>query len=197
MERKKRYPDDSRTFLFFKCISVAMLCVMIVQTVLMATPLYVGYRFVETNKENINAFTSINGPEFVDNTTETIRNSKIVSFKILELMHKAHNLSGSLGNKTMGFEDIRQFITTAQKSLEEMSALLNPRMRGTLARIMTKSMRILEKMSDSELHDLIHVADKAIKTTITNTNVNKTMHVMDEADRIMEKMDTFLSKFTK
>lgn len=198
MERKNRYPDqDSRSLLFFKCISVGILCMLIIQTFIISAPIYVGYRFVETNKDNINAFTSIDGPAFVDNTTQTVINGKIATYKILDLMHRAQNLTSGLGNNTLGFDDIRQFLLAVETPLKQLSALLNPRMRAMVMRIMSKSMRILEKMSDSELHDLIQMTDTAIKTTLTDKNVNKTMHVMDEADKIMEKMDTFLSKFTK
>lgn len=196
MERKKRYPDqDSRSLLFFKCVSVGILCMMIIQTVIITTPLYVGYRFVDTNRDNINAFTSMDGPAFVDNTTQAITNGKIATYKILDLMHRAQNLTE--GNNSLAFEDIRQFLSTVEAPLKEVSELLNPRMRAMITRIMSKSMRILEKMSDNELHHLIQITDSTIKNTLTHKNVNKTMHVMDEADKIMEKMDMFLSKFTK
>jgi hypothetical protein len=71
-------------------------------------------------------------------------------------------------------------------------------MRGTFLLIVQKVLRILDKMSDDEIHRLVLSAQKASEAAshmLTDNNINKTMHVMDDADYTMMKFDKMLSKF--
>jgi len=71
-------------------------------------------------------------------------------------------------------------------------------MRGTVMKIVEKILRILDTMTDAEIHELIMSIDKAViaaNRAMSVTNVNKTMHVMEDADKAMNKFDLMLSKF--
>ena len=119
-----------------------------------------------------------------------------MTFKVLDLMKQVNQLTNGVKNKTNIFDDVHHMIESLEKPIDEIGKLLSPTLRKTLMKILTKAMRIMEQMSDSEIHDFITDIDMAIKLAFTHQNVNQTFHMMNDADNMMVKMDKFLAKFT-
>lgn len=191
--RKERFETGMTTN---QCLLTLIILMLILQTTILAVPFYFGFQFVQSNKETINAFTNMNGQELIDNTTTTIGNGKVFSFKVLEIMNQFNELSSDVKNKTNVFNDVQHLIKSMEKSFDEVGALISPSMRHTLMKILNKTMKIMEKMSDSEIHNFITDIDNAVKLAVTDQTVHKTLHTMEDADNFMLKVDKFLTKFT-
>lgn len=179
-----------------QCLLSLIILMLILQTAILAVPFYFGFQFVQSNKETIEAFTNMNGKELLDDTTTTIGNGKAFSFKALELMNQFNQLSSDVKNKTNIFNDVQHLIISLEKSFDEIGQLLSPYMRQTLMKILNKTMKMMEHMSDNEIHDFITHIDNAVKIAVTDQTVHKTLHTMEDADNFMLKVDKFLSKFT-
>jgi len=179
-----------------QCLLTLIILVLIIQTTILAVPFYFGFQFVESNRATFKAFSDMDGKEFIDNTTLAIGNGKTVTFKVLDLMKQVKQLTNGVKNKTNIFDDVHHMIESLEKPIDEIGKLLSPTLRKTLMKILTKAMRIMEQMSDSEIHDFITDIDMAIKLAFTHQNVNQTFHMMNDADNMMVKMDKFLAKFT-
>lgn len=179
-----------------QCLLTLIILVLIIQTTILAVPFYFGVQFVESNRATFKAFSDMNGKELIDNTTLAIGNGKTVTFKVLDLMKQVNDLTNGVKNKTNIFDDVHHMIESLEKPIDEIGKLLSPTLRKTLMKILTKAMRIMEQMSDSEIHDFITDIDMAIKLAFTHQNVNQTFHMMNDADNMMVKMDKFLAKFT-
>ena len=179
-----------------QCLLTLIILVLIIQTTILAVPFYFGVQFVESNRATFKAFSDMNGKELIDNTTLAIGNGKTVTFKVLDLMKQVNQLTNGVKNKTNIFDDVHHMIESLEKPIDEIGKLLSPTLRKTLMKILTKAMRIMEQMSDSEIHDFITDIDMAIKLAFTHQNVNQTFHMMNDADNMMVKMDKFLAKFT-
>jgi len=190
--RKERFVTVSSN----QCLLTLIILVLIIQTTILAVPFYFGVQFVESNRATFKAFSDMNGKELIDNTTLAIGNGKTVTFKVLDLMKQVNDLTNGVKNKTNIFDDVHHMIESLEKPIDEIGKLLSPTLRKTLMKILTKAMRIMEQMSDSEIHDFITDIDMAIKLAFTHQNVNQTFHMMNDADNMMVKMDKFLAKFT-
>lgn len=190
--RKERFVTVSSN----QCLLTLIILVLIIQTTILAVPFYFGVQFVESNRATFKAFSDMNGKELIDNTTLAIGNGKTVTFKVLDLMKQVNQLTNGVKNKTNIFDDVHHMIESLEKPIDEIGKLLSPTLRKTLMKILTKAMRIMEQMSDSEIHDFITDIDMAIKLAFTHQNVNQTFHMMNDADNMMVKMDKFLAKFT-
>ena len=190
--RKERFVTVSSN----QCLLTLIILVLIIQTTILAVPFYFGVQFVESNRATFKAFSDMNGKELIDNTTLAIGNGKTVTFKVLDLMKQVNDLTNGVKNKTNIFDDVHRMIESLEKPIDEIGKLLSPTLRKTLMKILTKAMRIMEQMSDSEIHDFITDIDMAIKLAFTHQNVNQTFHMMNDADNMMVKMDKFLAKFT-
>jgi hypothetical protein len=117
---------------------------------------------------------------------------------VLRLLARVKNITGEVDTNADIFKDIRTVLRKTMVPLDSIKDLLNPHMRGTVLRILDKVMRILDTMSDAEIHQLIMSIDKAVLTAnraLSIGNVNKTLHVMDDADKTLNKFDLMLSKF--
>ena len=191
--RKERFDNK---FSSNQCLLTAIILVLVIQTTILAIPFYFGLQFVESNRETFDAFTNMDGKEFIENTTLTVGNGKTVTYKVLDLMKQVNQLTHNVKNKTNMFDDIHHLIQSLEKPIDEIGELLSPTMRKMLMKILAKVLKIMEQMSDHEIHDFITDIDKAVKLAFTPNNVNQTFHVMNDADNMMIKLDNFLKKFT-
>lgn len=196
-----------------KVLTILILITMLIQVVIMVFPLAAGYTVYVNNKASFDAIGNLSTKDIVSNlnnvkdlpfdslgkdSKEAANNAKLATNKVLHLLARVKNITGEVDSHTDVFKDVRTVLRKAMIPLDSIKDLLNPKMRGTVLRIIEKVMRILDTMSDTELHNLIQVIDRmAISANIalSNGNINKTMHVIKDADSALSKFDVVLSKF--
>lgn len=205
MEMKGRKPrtTEERGSCSMKTLTWCILIVMIVQVVIMCIPLGTGGYIYIRNKENFQALANINGGKIVsdvnsfpiaslgENSNSAVVEAKDAVHKALYLVSKIKSITGEIKNGTNVFDDVRKVLHKAIAPLDRVKDMLNPHMRGTITKILDKVFKILNKMSDEELHEMIAHANELI----SHNNINKTMHIMDDADVALNKFDKMLSKF--
>jgi hypothetical protein len=179
---------------------------LIFQVFLMTLPMGVGVMVYDRHREKFEAAGNIDAKAIVSNVNH-IRDfpikdladaSKRATIDGLKLLKRLEELSIKIDNNTDIFGDVKRVLHAALGPLDGANKLLSPKMRGTFLLIVQKVMRILDKMSDNEIHKLVMSAQKASEAAshmLTDNNINKTMHIMDDADTTMMKFDRMLSKF--
>ncbi len=196
-----------------KLLTVLILCTMLIQVVIMTIPVGAGYTIYIRNKASFDAVGNLNTGDIISNlnnvkdlpiqsigkdSKEVIHNAKMATDRMLRLLERVKSITGEVNSNVDIFNEVRLVLRKAMVPLDSIKDLLNPKMRGTVLGIIEKIMRILDTMSDTEIHKLIISVDKAMLSAnkaLSLNNVNKTMHVMDDADRTLNKFDLMLSKF--
>lgn len=212
-ERFRECDDRDESCCSMKVLTILILLTMLVQLAVMMVPLAAGYTVYVNNKATFEAFGNLSAPAIVDNlnnvkdlpiqslgkdSKHAMHNAKMATDRILNLLARVKNITGEVDTNADIFKDIRTVLRKTIAPLDSIKDLLNPRMRGTVMKIVEKVLRILDTMSDAEIHELIMSIDKAVLTAdraMSMTNVNKTMHVMEDADKALNKFDLMLSKF--
>lgn len=212
-ERFRECDDRDESCCSMKVLTILILLTMLVQLMVMMVPLAAGYTVYVNNKATFEAFGNLSAPAIVDNlnnvkdlpiqslgkdSKHAMHNAKMATDRILNLLARVKNITGEVDTNADIFKDIRTVLRKTIVPLDSIKDLLNPRMRGTVMKIVEKVLRILDTMSDAEIHELIMSIDKAVLTAdraMSMTNVNKTMHVMEDADKALNKFDLMLSKF--
>lgn len=212
-ERFRECDDRDESCCSMKGLTILILLTMLVQLVVMMVPLAAGYTVYVNNKATFEALGNLSAPAIVDNlnnvkdlpiqslgkdSKHAMHNAKMATDRILNLLARVKNITGEVDTNADIFMDIRTVLRKTIAPLDSIKDLLNPRMRGTVMKIVEKVLRILDTMSDAEIHELIMSIDKAVLTAdraMSMTNVNKTMHVMEDADKALNKFDLMLSKF--
>lgn len=204
MKRRPRM-EEKREGCSMKALTGCILFVMIIQLCIMLVPLSAGGYIYIQNRETINAFGNISAGRIVSdinefplaslgkNSNDAMLDAKQAVHKALYLISKMKSITGEIKNGTNIFDDIRKVLDKSMAPLDELKEMLNPRMRGTLLKIMDKVFKILDKMGEDEVHKLL----ENVNNLLTYDNVNRTMHVVNDADATLEKMDNILSKFVK
>jgi len=211
--RDPRYPANNGCSM--RTLTVLILIVMVFQLMVMLLPIGGAVTIYVNNKATFDAIGNISTGEIVANmnnlkdlpirsigkdTNETIRNANIASAKVLKLLAHIKKLTGNVETSSDIIDDVRSVLKKAMIPLDSMKDLLSPHMRGSVLRIVEKVMKILDTFTDDEIHNLILAADKAVlsmDSALTFKNVNKTMHVVEDADKALLKFDALLSKFVK
>ena len=190
----------------FKCILVMILATLVLQTVLMTVPMGVGVMVYDRHHEKFEAVGKINASAIVSNVNhvadfpmeDLVQTSKRASVDGIKLLKRLEELSIKIDNNTDIFADIKRVLHAALGPLDGVNAMLSPKMRGSIMLIVQKIMRILDNMSDDELHRLVESLQKASVSAnhmLSDGNINKTMHIMSDADLALVKFDKMLSKF--
>ena len=188
MQRKPRPEcEKEQPTCNMRCLTISILLVMIIQTCIMVTPIYVGARVYTSNKESFEAIHNIKAKDLVrslnnmpiDQSSIAILNAKKASERVLDMMDQ------------FPIDDNVDIVKTIRNLTHSMDHLLSPQMRASLLKIASKTGRLMGKLTDSEVHDIL----ERIRGAITHTNVNKTMHVIEDADTALKKFDIVLSKF--
>ena len=215
MEKRRLRECDDRdeSCCSMKVLTLLILLTMLIQLMVMMVPLAAGYTVYVNNKATFEAFGNLSAPAIVDNinnvkdlpiqslgkdSKHAMHNAKMATDKILQLLARVKNITGEVDTNADIFKDIRTVLRKTIVPLDSIKDILNPHMRGTVMKIVEKLLRILDTMSDAEIHELIMSIDKAViaaNRAMSVTNVNKTMHVMEDADKAMNKFDLMLSKF--
>lgn len=210
LKMKKRFREnDDDSCCSMKMLTLLILLTMLVQLVVMSIPVATGYSIYYNNKEAFDALGNMSTPAIVNNINHvkdlpimeskfTMHNAKLASDKLLGLLKRVQNITGEVDTNADIFKDVRTVLHKTVAPLDRVKDFLNPRMRGTVMKIIEKILRILDTMSDAEIHQLVLSINKAVVTAdraMSITNVNKTMHVMDDADKALNKFDSVLSKF--
>lgn len=213
-KRRLRECDDTDdNCCSMRVLTIMILLTMLVQLAVMMTPLVAGYTVYVNNKANFDAIGNLSTQDIVSNlnnvkdlpiqslgkdSKHAMHNAKMATDNVLRLLARVKNITGEVDTNADIFNDIRTVLRKTMVPLDSIKDLLNPHMRGTVLRILDKVMRILDTMSDAEIHQLIMSIDKAVLTAnraLSIGNVNKTLHVMDDADKTLNKFDLMLSKF--
>jgi hypothetical protein len=217
-KRRPRESDDTDDDMGDNCCSMKVLTIlilltMVVQLAVMMTPLVAGYTVYVNNKESFDAVGNLSTRDIINNlnnvkdlpiqslgkdSKHALHNAKIATDSVLNLLARVKNITGEVDSNADIFKDIREVLRKTMVPLDSIKDLLNPHMRGTMLKILDQVMRILDTMSDAEIHQLIMAIDKAsiaANRALSIGNVNKTLHVMDDADRTLNKFDLMLSKF--
>ena len=213
-KRRLRECDDTDdNCCSMRVLTIMILLTMLVQLAVMMTPLVAGYTVYVNNKANFDAIGNLSTRDIVSNlnnvkdlpiqslgkdSKHAMHNAKMATDRILNLLARVKNITGEVDTNADIFKDIRTVLRKTIAPLDSVKDLLNPRMRGTVMKIVEKVLRILDTLSDAEIHELIMSIDKAVLTAdraMSMTNVNKTMHVMEDADKTLNKFDLMLSKF--
>lgn len=190
----------------FKCILVMIMATLIFQVILMTLPVGIGVVVYDRHHEKFEAAGNLDAKAIVANVNhirdfpmeDLVGASKRATVDGLKLLKRLEELSVKIDNNTDIFGDVKRVLHAALGPLDGANKLLSPKMRGTFILIVQKVLRILDNMSDDEIHRLVESAAKASEAAshmLTDRNINKTMHVMDDADYTMMKFDKMLSKF--
>lgn len=202
----KRVELDDEGPCSFKCILVMIMATLIFQVFLMTLPMGIGVMVYDRHHEKFEAAGNLDAKAIVSNVNH-IRDfpikdladaSKRATIDGLKLLKRLEELSIKIDNNTDIFGDVKRVLHAALGPLDGVNKILSPKMRGTFLLIVQKVMRILDKMSDDDIHKLVQSAQKAsVAAThmLTDNNINKTMHVMHDADDALMKFDRMLSKF--
>lgn len=182
-----KFREEPQPSCNMRCLTISILLVMIIQTFIMITPIYVGARVYTSNRENFEAIHNIKAKELVrslndmpiDQSSVAILNAKEASERVLDMM------------KQFPVDDNVDIVKTIRNLTHSMDRLLSPQMRASLLKIASKTGKMMGKLTDSEVHDLL----LRFRGAVTPSNVNKTMHVIEDADIALKKIDTMLSKF--
>lgn len=201
-----RIPRTKKENSNLKNISLCILFVLVVQVIIMLIPITTAGVIYTNNRENFIALGSLEGTRLVrdvnhlpiselgiksnkvmDDARDTLQNTMLIIEKL-----KLFSNSSDVVN------DIQTLILKTFTSLDDMSDLLNPKMRGTIKRILNKFLRMIENMNDVEIHELIvklrSVSERA-NVFLSLHNQNKTFQAVNDADVALKKMDKMLSKF--
>lgn len=214
VSRKPRECDDGDdNCCNMRLLTLLILLTMLVQLAVMMTPLVVGYTVYVNNKASFDAIGNLSTGDIISNlnnvkdlpiqslgkdSKHAMHNAKMATDRVLNLLARVKNITGEVDTNADIFNDIRKVLKKTMIPLDSLKDLLNPHMRGTVLKIIDKIMRILDTMSDAEIHELFVSIDKAVVSTnkaLSGGNVNRTLHVMDDADKAMNKFDLVLSKF--
>jgi len=190
----------------FKCILIMILATLVFQAVLMTVPMGVGVMVYDRHHEKFEAAGKINASAIVSNVNhvadfpmeDLVQTSKRASLDGMKLLKRLEELSIKIDNNTDIFTDVKRVLHAALGPLDGVNAMLSPKMRGSIMMIVQKIMHILDNMSDDELHRLIESLQKASVSAnhmLSDGNINKTMHIMSDADLALVKFDKMLSKF--
>ena len=193
-----------------KTLTLAILIVMIIQVTIMLVPITTAGVIYNNNRENFIALGNVEGTRLVTDinhlplaaigkkSNSAMDDAKHALHETLLMVEKAKIITKRLHNGTILFDNIQKLIAGAIEPLEGITDLLSPQMRGTIKHILDKVLRIIENMSDEEIHDLIMKLQKVSEQAnglLSVSNQNKTMHVIEDADITLLKMDKMLSKF--
>ncbi len=212
-ERFRECDDTDDNCCSMRVLTIMILLTMLIQLAVMMTPLVAGYTVYVNNKANFDAIGNLSTRDIVSNlnnvkdlpiqslgkdSKHAMHNAKMATDRVLNLLARVKNITGEVDTNADIFNDIRTVLRKTMVPLDSIKDLLNPHMRGTVLRILDKVMRILDTMSDAEIHQLILSIDKAVlaaNRALSIGNMNKTLHVMDDADKTLNKFDLMLSKF--
>jgi hypothetical protein len=213
---KKRFRDCDDTddnCCNMRVLTILILLTMLIQLVVMMTPLVAGYTVYVNNKASFDAIGNLSTGDIISNlnnvkdlpiqslgkdSKHAMHNAKMATDRVLNLLARVKNITGEVDTNADIFNDIRKVLKKTIIPLDSLKDLLNPHMRGTVLKILDKIMRILDTMSDAEIHQLIMSIDRAVLSAnraLSIGNVNKTLHVMDDADKTLNKFELMLSKF--
>ncbi len=213
-KRRPRECDDrDDNCCSMRVLTLLILLTMLIQLAVMMTPLVAGYTVYVNNKASFDAIGNLSTRDIISNlnnvkdlpiqslgkdSKHAMHNAKMATDRVLNLLARVKNITGEVDTNADIFNDIRKVLRKTMVPLDSIKDLLNPRMRGTVLRILNKIMRILDTMSDKEIHKLIMSIDRmaiSANKALSSRNVNKTLHVMDDADKTLNKFDLMLSKF--
>lgn len=204
MKRRPR-TEENKERCDMKTLTACILFVMIIQLCVMLVPLSAGGYIYIQNRETINAFGNISASRIVSDINEfplanigktskdAMLDAKQAVHKALFLISRMKEITGEIKNGTNIFDDIKKVLDKSIAPLDELKEMLSPRMRGTLLKILDKVFKILDKMGEDEIHRLLENTNNLLN----HDNVNRTMHVVNDADATLDKMDKILSKFVK
>lgn len=190
----------------FKCILVMIMVTLVFQVFIMMLPVGVGVVVYGRHQEKFEAAGNLDAKAIVTNVNhirdipmkDIVDASKRATIDGLKLLKRLEELSIKIDNNTDIFGDVKRVLHAALGPLDGANKMLNPKMRGTILLIVQKVLRILDHMSDEEIHRLVISAAKASEAAshmLTDSNINKTMHIMNDADETMMRFDKMLSKF--
>ena len=190
----------------FKCILVMIMVTLVFQVIIMMLPVGVGVVVYGRHHEKFEAAGNLDAKAIVTNVNhirdfpmkDLIGASKRATIDGLKLLKRLEELSIKVDNHTDIFGDVKRVLHAALGPLDGANKMLSPKMRGTFLLIIQKVLRILDHMTDDEIHRLVISAAKATEAAshmLTDNNINKTMHIMNDADYAMMKFDKMLSKF--
>ena len=213
-KRRPRECDDrDDNCCSMRVLTLLILLTMLIQLAVMMTPLVAGYTVYVNNKASFDAVGNLSTRDIISNlnnvkdlpiqslgkdSKHAMHNAKMATDRVLNLLARVKNITGEVDTNADIFNDIRKVLRKTMVPLDSIKDLLNPRMRGTVLRILNKIMRILDTMTDAEIHKLIMSIDRmaiSANKALSSRNVNKTLHVMDDADKTLNKFDLMLSKF--
>jgi len=204
MRKLRDCEDSGETCCDMKSLTLLILIVMLVQLVVMLIPLGAGGYIYIQNKENLNALANLSASKIVTdiNTFPLAKLGKSASKTASDanfLVHNIKSITGDLRNNTNIFDDMRKVMRHSIEPLDGLKHILSPQMRGTTMSIISKVMRLLNNLNDDELHKLMVSVEKAsvqANHLLSDSNINRTLHTMNDADNTMKRFMTILGKFT-
>lgn len=186
----------------YSCMFVTIVVLLSVQTFLMAIPIgtagtiYINHRkafnAVRTS-DIIHQMNTLSGVPLENMTTH----ANSAANKADKLMERVKMITGDYEENRGIFNDLHKLINKSFYPLQDVHDILNPRTRKHIKNILFKVYKLIGKLSDNDLRKILMLTDKlaiqAIKG-LSNDNLNKTMHVMEEADLALAKFDILLTK---
>jgi hypothetical protein len=186
----------------YSCMFVTIVVLLSVQTFLMAIPIgtagtiYINHRkafnAVRTS-DIIHQMNTLSGVPLENMTTH----ANSAANKADKLMERVKMITGDYEENRGIFNDLHKLINKSFYPLQDVHDMLNPKTRNHIKRILFKVSKLVGKLSDNDLQKILMLTDRiavqAVKG-LSNHNLNKTMHVMEEADLALAKFDLLISK---
>ena len=186
----------------YSCMIVAIVVLLSVQTFLMFIPLGTAGTVYISHKDAFDAMktsdiiyqiNTLSGVPLENMTTH----ANSAANKADKLMERIKLITGDYEINRGIFNDLHKLINKSFIPLQDVHDILNPRTRKHIKNILFKVYKLIGKLSDNDLRKILMLTDKlaiqAIKG-LSNDNLNKTMHVMEEADLALAKFDILLTK---
>jgi hypothetical protein len=179
------------------------LCVVILltfQLMVMLFPIGTGVMVYVRNKDTIDAMSRVDGRMIVEKVNmlkdvpiqNMSRNANEATSKLREIMQQAHVLAEN--NNSNMFGDLKRLVHKALDPMETVKEFMNNRTTTTLINILDKTMGILGKMNNAEVHNVVS-SILNISQEIPLNIFNKSLHTLDDADKTIAKMNIILGKF--
>ena len=181
----------------YHCLFVTVVVLLSIQTILMIIPVGTAGTIYIQNKAVFDAL----GDRVKDvsvipvqNITSQAQNS---IQKASHILNEVDHITNDYENHRDMMDDLHLVIKKSFFPMEGMSDLLKLSTRKDIKKSVHKIQKLLSKLSDNDIERLVKLVDKsAIQAlhALSDPNINKTMHIVNDADSALKKFDKLISK---
>jgi len=181
----------------YHCLLVTVVVLLSIQTILMLIPVGTAGTIYIQNKAVFDAL----GNRVRDVSVIPIQNitneAQQSLKKVSHIMNEVDHITNDYENHRGMMDDFHSVIKKSFFPMDGMTDLLKLSTRKDIKKSVHKIHNLLSKLSDNDIRRVVKLFDKtAIQTlhALSDPNINKTMHIVDDADSALKKFDKLISK---